>query len=119
MNSSDSSPSLRRADRPRRLDRRELLRGLAGSAGALAALSVIPVPAAAALPELPYACGLATSSLLAGDVVHSPLLADRGEIPLRRPTPDPELLERWHPAEEVASGMISRLQRVAVLLRRL
>ena len=43
-----------RADGPRRLvGRREALRTLAGSAGALAALSVIPVPAAAALPEIP------------------------------------------------------------------
>lgn len=72
--------------------------------------------AAAALPDLPYACGLATSSLLAGDVVRSPLLADRGEISLRRPTPDPELLQKWRPAEEVASGMIARLQRVAASL---
>ena len=54
MSSSDSSLSPRRANHPRRFDRRELVRELAGSAGALAALSVIPAPAAAALPEMPY-----------------------------------------------------------------
>ena len=37
----------------RRVGRREALQALAGSAGALAALSVIPVPATAALPEIP------------------------------------------------------------------
>ena len=44
-----------RADRlRRRVGRRGALRAFAGSAGALAALSVIPVPAAAALPEIPH-----------------------------------------------------------------
>ena len=73
--------------------------------------------AAASLPELPYACGLATASLLAGDVVNRPLVPERGEIPLRRPTPAPELLERWRPGREVASGMIARVERAAALLR--
>ena len=44
-----------RADRLRlRVGRREALRAFAGSVGALAVLSVIPVPAAAALPEIPH-----------------------------------------------------------------
>ncbi len=73
--------------------------------------------AAAALPELRYACGLATASLLAGDVVPKPLLPERGEIALRRPKPAPELLARWRPEEEVASGMITRAERAAALLR--
>ena len=72
--------------------------------------------AAAALPELPYACGLATASLLAGDVVLRPLVPDQGEIMLRRPTPAPELLERWRPEEDVAFSMIARLERAAALL---
>ncbi|MDR1768134.1 MAG: o-succinylbenzoate synthase [Propionibacteriaceae bacterium] len=38
---------------------------------------------AAALPELPYACGLNTVALLAGDVVGEPLVAEGGEIKLR------------------------------------
>ncbi len=40
---------------------------------------------AAALPELPYACGLATTSLLAGDVVAEPLEAGRRVPPRRTP----------------------------------
>ncbi len=35
---------------------------------------------AAALPSLPYACGLGTGLLLAGDVVESPLLPELGQI---------------------------------------
>ena len=73
--------------------------------------------AAAALPELPYACGLATASLLAADVVRRPLAAEDGEMRLDRPFPAPELLERWQPEEEVTSHMIARLERVAELLR--
>ena len=36
------------------------------------------VALAAALPELPYACGLGTMSLLAGDVTADPLVARPG-----------------------------------------
>ena len=72
--------------------------------------------AAASLPDLPYACGLATSSLLAGDVVRRPLAPEGGEIHLRRPAPAPELLERWRPPEDVASEMIARTERSAALL---
>jgi O-succinylbenzoate synthase len=50
---------------------------------------------AAALPELPYACGLGTGALLAGDVVRDPLVPRGGVLPVRRPEPDPVLLERW------------------------
>ncbi len=39
---------------------------------------------AAALPELPYACGLATTSLLDGDVVASPLVPVGGFLPAGR-----------------------------------
>ena len=72
--------------------------------------------AAAALPELPYACGLATASLLAGDVVEQPLLPERGEITVRRPTPSPDLLAEWRPPEETASAMIARLESTAAHL---
>ena len=49
---------------------------------------------AAALPELPHACGLATAALLTGDVTPEPLHAAEGAIPARRPEPTEELLER-------------------------
>jgi O-succinylbenzoate synthase len=50
------------------------------------------VALAAALPELPYACGLATVHLLTADVVTDPLLPVDGRIEVRRPVPDPALL---------------------------
>jgi O-succinylbenzoate synthase len=53
------------------------------------------VALAAALPDLPYACGLATMSLLAGDVTGEPLTGRGGELPVRRPAVDPEELARW------------------------
>ena len=47
------------------------------------------VALAAALPELPYACGLATVQLLRRDVVADPLLPLDGQLSARRPSPDP------------------------------
>ncbi len=47
---------------------------------------------AAALPELPYACGLNTSVLLADDVVDPPLVARDGFLEVGRWTPDPVAL---------------------------
>lgn len=47
---------------------------------------------AAALPELPYACGLATVALLERDVVADPFLPVDGYLTVRRPEPDPALL---------------------------
>lgn len=43
---------------------------------------------AAALPELPYACGLGTGPMLEGDVVADPLVPVGGRIELRRPEVD-------------------------------
>ncbi|HUZ38813.1 MAG TPA: o-succinylbenzoate synthase [Streptosporangiaceae bacterium] len=53
------------------------------------------VALAAALPELPYACGLATMSLLTGDVTAAPLAEEGGVLPVRRPTIDSERLAAW------------------------
>nr|WP_268246031.1 o-succinylbenzoate synthase [Nonomuraea spiralis] len=44
------------------------------------------VALAAALPSLPYACGLGTMSLLAGDVVAESLVPVEGRLPVRRPS---------------------------------
>lgn len=49
---------------------------------------------AAALPELPYACGLGTMSLLTGDVVADSLDACDGTIAVRRPEVDETALAR-------------------------
>ncbi|MFY0408525.1 o-succinylbenzoate synthase [Solicola sp. PLA-1-18] len=46
------------------------------------------VALAAALPELPYACGLATVQLLTADVTSDPLLPVDGALPVARPVPD-------------------------------
>jgi O-succinylbenzoate synthase len=53
------------------------------------------VALAAALPELAYACGLATMSLLEGDVTAAPLAETGGELPVRRPPVDLAELARW------------------------
>lgn len=50
------------------------------------------VALAAALPELPYACGLATVQLLTDDVATEPLLPVAGALPVRRPEVDPDRL---------------------------
>ena len=50
------------------------------------------VALAAALPELPYACGLATVALLDQDVLADPFLPVDGHLTVRRPEPDPALL---------------------------
>lgn len=50
---------------------------------------------AAALPELRYACGLATLSLLEGDVVDDPFVVDKGEIEVRRPEVTEAALARY------------------------
>jgi o-succinylbenzoate synthase len=86
---------------------------LGGLAAALAVVEAAGVPAvvsalyetsvgvaaglalAAALPELPYACGLSTAALLAADVVADPLLPVRGELVVRRPEPEADLLELY------------------------
>ena len=50
---------------------------------------------AAALDELPFACGLGTAGLFTGDVVADPLLPVDGWLTVRRPVPEPGLLARY------------------------
>ncbi|HTW14284.1 MAG TPA: o-succinylbenzoate synthase [Nocardioides sp.] len=52
------------------------------------------VALAAALPELPYACGLATVQLLTDDVTPSSLLPVDGALPVVVPAVDPAALDR-------------------------
>jgi O-succinylbenzoate synthase len=52
---------------------------------------------AAALPVLPYACGLA-HRMPGGDVVREPLVPDRGALHLRPVAPDAELIRRYEVA---------------------
>ncbi|MGG5259132.1 o-succinylbenzoate synthase [Phycicoccus avicenniae] len=53
------------------------------------------VALAAALPDLPYACGLGTVALLEGDVTPEPLVPQAGSLPAGRVAADPDLLDRW------------------------
>jgi o-succinylbenzoate synthase len=76
----------------------------------------VGLAAAAALDDLPYACGLGTASLLAGDVVEDPLIPVDGHLEVRRPVPSPELLERWRADRETASRLTRRLRQAADLL---
>ncbi|HWG62204.1 MAG TPA: o-succinylbenzoate synthase [Streptosporangiaceae bacterium] len=55
----------------------------------------VGVALAAALPDLPHACGLATMSLLSGDVTAQPLVAQAGMLPVRRPDLDASRLAEW------------------------
>ncbi len=64
---------------------------------------------AAALPELPFACGLGTQPLLASDVVTDPLAPVGGELAVRRPAPDPQLLEAAAPPPDEAAALLDRL----------
>lgn len=50
---------------------------------------------AAAMPELPFACGLGTVELMAGDVSRDSLVPVGGSIALRDLTIEPDLLDRW------------------------
>ncbi len=72
--------------------------------------------AAAALPELPYACGLATGTLLDGDVTLDPLVPVEGRIEARRVEPDPDLLDEWAADRETESRLMRRLRDAAELL---
>lgn len=75
------------------------------------------VAAAAALPELPYACGLGTASLLDGDVVSRSLIPQSGMLETRRPEPEPELLDRWRPEREIEERMMARLRAAARMMK--
>ena len=53
------------------------------------------VALAAALPDLPYACGLATLGALRGDVTRAPLVPVDGALSVRPVVPDADLLARY------------------------
>ncbi|MGN6721088.1 MAG: o-succinylbenzoate synthase [Marmoricola sp.] len=70
------------------------------------------VALAAALPELNYACGLATVQLLKGDVTQDPLLPVDGALPVRRVAVDPSLLATHSAPEDRATYWHDRHARV-------
>ena len=73
------------------------------------------VALAAALPELPYASGLATVALLTDDVATRPLLPVDGCLPVGMPTVDPAALARLAADEVRAAAWHERLRDISDL----
>jgi O-succinylbenzoate synthase len=71
---------------------------------------------AAAIPNLEFDCGLATSALLAGDVTREPLRADNGFIDVRRVEVDKSKLEIFKAQDHREDWWLERLERVYKLL---
>lgn len=72
------------------------------------------VALAAALPDLPYACGLATGSLLSSDVADYRAVA--GALTVRTVAPDPNALNRLAATDERTQWWRARLVRCAAIL---
>ena len=72
--------------------------------------------AASLLGELPYACGLGTVALIEGDPTLEPLVPQDGMLAVRRPEPDPDLLERWRPERDRGAEMLRKLRAAAEVL---
>src|SRR3954452_22548954 len=73
------------------------------------------VALAAALPELPYACGLATVQLLAADVVADPLLPVDGVLPVEAPPVHPHALDLLQATPDRVAHWEARLAEVRAL----
>ena len=71
---------------------------------------------AAAIPNLEFDCGLATSALLAGDVTREPLRAESGFIDVRRVEVDKSKLEVFQAQDHREDWWLERLERVYKLL---
>jgi O-succinylbenzoate synthase len=71
---------------------------------------------AAAIPDLEFDCGLATSALLAGDVTREPLRAENGFIQVRRIDVDTSKLEIFAAQDHRQDWWLERLERVYKLL---
>jgi len=75
------------------------------------------VALAAALPELPFACGLATVQLLADDVAVAPLRPSDGELPVVRPEVSTDALERLRAPADRKEHWLRRLAEVESRVR--
>ncbi|GAA1343727.1 o-succinylbenzoate synthase [Arthrobacter roseus] len=74
------------------------------------------VALAAALPELPYACGLGTVSLMDGDVTNTPLMPDGGYLLVRDVQVSDDLLARYAAPVDRTRWWMERLTRVHAML---
>jgi O-succinylbenzoate synthase len=70
------------------------------------------VALAAALPELPFACGLGTGLLLDADVTSQPFVPVDGMLPVRTVAPEPQLV---HADDETRDWWLQRLGRVEAI----
>src|SRR4051812_22087814 len=73
------------------------------------------VALAAALPHLPYACGLATVALLTDDVTRASLLPTGGLLSVHRPDVDPEALRRTAAPQDRAAHWRARVAEIGAL----
>ncbi|MDQ0735943.1 o-succinylbenzoate synthase [Arthrobacter agilis] len=74
------------------------------------------VALAAALPELPYACGLATVSLMAGDVTDDPLVPEEGRLTVRDVDVSADRLDRFAASPDRRQWWLERLGRAHAVL---
>ncbi|MEO6203830.1 MAG: O-succinylbenzoate synthase, partial [Mycobacteriales bacterium] len=74
------------------------------------------VALAAALPDLPYACGLATTSLLDGDVADPSLDGRGGFLPVGPAQVDPDLVAQHAASDDRRDWWHARLARCHALL---
>ncbi len=74
------------------------------------------VALAAALPELPYACGLGTVSLMQGDVTEHPLVPDGGWLTTGPVQVSDDLLKAYAADPHRTTWWLERLERVSTRL---
>jgi O-succinylbenzoate synthase len=74
------------------------------------------VALAAALPHLPYACGLGTAALLADDVTADPLAPVEGAVAVRRVAPEAAPLARLAADAETAAALYRAHEAAAAVL---
>ena len=67
------------------------------------------VALASALPELPYACGLATATMFTTDLTTDPMTPVGGSLAVRRVHPDPALLDAARAGPQTAARWQHRL----------
>lgn len=100
-------------DLAERLDRPVVVSSALDSSVGLAA----GVALAAALPALPYACGLGTAALLVDDVTDDPLVPHDGVVDVRAVDVSPEALTRLAVEPDREQWWFRRLERVAEAAR--
>ncbi|HSE09512.1 MAG TPA: o-succinylbenzoate synthase [Nocardioidaceae bacterium] len=74
------------------------------------------VALAAALPSLPYACGLATVQLLTDDVAVHPLLPHDGALPVVRPEVEATALDRLRATPDREAFWVARVDEIEAMV---